>query len=120
MKCPKCYSNLEKVVVDNIEIDKCVSCKGIWFDMLEKEDLLKIIGSEKSVDETKKIDKDMNKINDIKCPKCKTNMIPMVDMKSGVEYESCTKCYGIYLDDGEFSKMKNTSMFDKIKNILDK
>ncbi|MAV27160.1 MAG: hypothetical protein CMQ05_13770 [Gammaproteobacteria bacterium] len=36
MHCPICDSEMERVVVEDIEVDRCKLCKGLWFDMLEK------------------------------------------------------------------------------------
>ena len=46
MKCPKCSAEFETVKYENINIDRCSGCQGLWFDMLEKEDLKQIEGSE--------------------------------------------------------------------------
>jgi len=32
MKCPKCGSDLEEVNCENVMIDKCTDCQGIWLD----------------------------------------------------------------------------------------
>ncbi len=37
---------MEKVEFEKIEVDRCKDCQGIWFDILEHEDLKKIQGSE--------------------------------------------------------------------------
>ena len=47
MNCPKCKSDMAKVEFKGIEIDRCTNCSGIWFDILEEEDLKKIEGSER-------------------------------------------------------------------------
>ena len=39
MQCPKCSAAMEKVVHEGIEVDRCTGCGGLWFDMLEHEDL---------------------------------------------------------------------------------
>ncbi|NEP49317.1 MAG: zf-TFIIB domain-containing protein [Moorea sp. SIO3C2] len=31
LKCPKCEGTLEAVVYSTIPVDRCTSCKGIWF-----------------------------------------------------------------------------------------
>ena len=46
MNCPKCHSVMEKVEYQTIEVDRCTSCHGIWFDMLEAQQLKAIAGSE--------------------------------------------------------------------------
>ena len=37
MKCPKCGSDLEEVNYQNIMIDRCGECEGIWLDHGELE-----------------------------------------------------------------------------------
>jgi hypothetical protein len=32
MKCPKCGSDLEEINYENVMIDKCKDCNGIWLD----------------------------------------------------------------------------------------
>ena len=50
VKCPKCKSaTMAKVSLQGVEVDRCPQCNGIWFDLLEQEDLKKKKGSE-SVD----------------------------------------------------------------------
>jgi len=35
MKCPKCGSDLREISHQNVMIDSCTECKGIWLDMGE-------------------------------------------------------------------------------------
>jgi Zn-finger nucleic acid-binding protein len=46
MQCPKCQKEFETTVFKDVEVDRCIGCRGLWFDALEKDDLLKIKGSE--------------------------------------------------------------------------
>ena len=41
MKCPKCGSDLEEINFQNVMIDKCAECLGIWLDHGEIELLVK-------------------------------------------------------------------------------
>jgi len=45
MNCPKCSAEFETISFNDIEVDRCTRCKGLWFDALKKDDLLKIKGS---------------------------------------------------------------------------
>lgn len=40
MKCPKCGQNMEEIEIMKIQVDKCQSCKGIFFDHGELQSLL--------------------------------------------------------------------------------
>lgn len=39
MKCPKCGMDLEHFELKGIELDRCVSCGGTWFDQGELEEI---------------------------------------------------------------------------------
>lgn len=41
MDCPKCVGKLQKKIMEDIEIDTCFVCEGIWFDANELEDVVK-------------------------------------------------------------------------------
>ena len=32
MKCPKCGSDLKEINLNDVMIDLCIACKGIWLD----------------------------------------------------------------------------------------
>ncbi len=40
MKCPKCGENLEEKCFEDVQIDVCESCKGVWLDAGELDLLL--------------------------------------------------------------------------------
>jgi uncharacterized protein len=51
IKCPKCNINMKKISKNNITLDKCTKCGGVWFDPGEMEKLHKLEvknGKEKS------------------------------------------------------------------------
>ena len=81
MNCPKCKSPMEEVTFDQVKIDRCTSCRGIWFDEFELTDLKEIEGSEAVDTGDSKTGKELNKIDRINCPKCNTQMIRMVDAR---------------------------------------
>jgi len=37
MKCPKCGSDLEEINFNDVMIDRCIACRGIWLDAGELE-----------------------------------------------------------------------------------
>ena len=41
MKCPKCGADLKEIKQNDIAIDECAECGGIWLDSGELEMLLK-------------------------------------------------------------------------------
>lgn len=37
MKCPKCGHGLEEVSLEEVRVDRCTNCSGIWLDAGELE-----------------------------------------------------------------------------------
>lgn len=119
MICPKCNSKFEKVTYENIEVERCLGCQGLWFDMLEKEDLVKIAGSEAIDIGSDQVGEQYNHKQDIKCPKCAVTMVPMVDKDQfDIKYESCQSCYGTFFDAGEFRDLKENSVLKRFVQML--
>ncbi len=122
MDCPKCQANMEPASFKDVEVDRCTSCGGIWFDLLEHEDLKKLKGAEKVID-TGNAEKgtEMDKVRGIDCPKCHTGMISIhVPDQPHIVYEQCTICYGTFMDAGEFTDFAHLTIADFFRDLLDK
>jgi uncharacterized protein len=119
MKCPKCKADFEKIVYSDIEVERCTSCKGLWFDMLEKEDLLKLKGSEAVDVGSDQVGETYAAMRDIDCPHCHQPMIPMVDKDQfHIKYESCGTCFGAFFDAGEFRDLKENTVLERFHQML--
>ena len=131
MKCPKCDSMLNKVKVktrpeygadilddaeqvDEIELDQCVSCNGVWFDVGELDQYLAeklLILNSPEVKEYKELNK-----KEGPCPRCNQVMAKQPAPKGGgFTVDVCEKCKGIWLDSSEIDKLekKNFSWGEK-------
>ena len=119
MNCPKCESEMEKVSIHEIELDRCNSCNGIWFDEYELADFKRMEGSESVDIGDSSVGKEQNKNDLINCPKCTTRMIRMVDAKqSHIWFEHCTVCGGNFLDAGEFRDLMKEDWLDHFKALI--
>lgn len=117
LNCPKCQGSLEQVTYSNIAIDRCVDCKGIWFDSQEAQQLKNIKGSESIDIGDPETGSKFNQIGDINCPKCGTKMTKMVDLKqTHIWYEKCPVCYGTWFDAGEFKDFKEEGILEIIRD----
>lgn len=92
-----------------IEVDRCLGCKGIWFDSLEAEQLKAIKGSESLDIGDQETGSQLDQLTvDMQCPRCKAKMTRMVDIDQHcIWYEICPKCRGVWLDAGEFKQFKD-------------
>ncbi|MGB5623950.1 MAG: MFS transporter [Gammaproteobacteria bacterium] len=118
MRCPKCRSDMEQLEIDGTEIDRCLSCHGLWFDAGELEKLRdKKIAAEIDFADTAR-GKDYNSIDRYRCPRCGGAMARMIDPKqTHIWYEQCGTCHGSYFDAGEFTDLTTVSMSDFFKRF---
>jgi Zn-finger nucleic acid-binding protein len=118
-QCPKCNSPMEKVSFQSVQVDRCTKCRGIWFDLLEKEDLKHVKDSEKIDIGNPSVGKEMNQKRKIDCPTCQSRMGRMVDLDHpNIEFESCDLCQGAFLDAGEFKALKDEEIEGFFKKLI--
>jgi len=131
MKCPKCDGTLNKVTVkvrpeygadilqdaeqtSEIELDQCLSCNGVWFDVKELDQYLAeklLILNSPKVSNHKKLDK-----KEGTCPRCDQKMVKKpAPKKAGFMVDICEKCQGIWLDSSELDRLekRNFSLGEK-------
>ena len=121
MQCPKCQSSFEQVTTPAGVVDRCTGCRGLWFDMLEHEDLKAISGSEVidtgSAEQGRRNDAKRR----IRCPVCDQPMISMVvAAQPHIHYEACTVCYGVYFDAGEFTDFRDETFAESFRSVFRK
>lgn len=118
MQCPKCRGQMETVEYEAVEIDRCTGCKGIWFDMLEHEDLKLRKGSEVMDVGDSETGAQFDQKDRIQCPKCNVAMLRLVDpAQPHIWYESCPVCHGAFFDAGEFRDLKDEGLFEAVKHV---
>ncbi len=118
MNCPKCLAAMQVVGVQGGEIDRCTGCGGLWFDMLEDEDLLALAAEIDTGDAA--VGRQNNNIDRISCPKCSSGqpLIRMVDpAQPHIWFESCTVCYGKFFDAGEYRDLAEFTLGDWLKRL---
>jgi len=110
---------MEAVEFGEVVVDRCTNCRGIWFDMLEKEELKAQEGSEIIDSGDRSVGRKFDKVDRIDCPVCKVPMLRMVDARQPhIHFESCPACYGAFFDAGEFRDFKQESMFDLLRDLV--
>ncbi|MFK8138477.1 MAG: zf-TFIIB domain-containing protein [Bdellovibrionales bacterium] len=106
MECPACGNQLSKEKVNNIELDVCKSCSGIWFDNFEYEKIESIDWSNHSYIAIAHDSKGGIKPDRVReCPKCDNIklMRHYFSPDKSIEIDECGACGGIWLDQGEFA-----------------
>jgi Zn-finger nucleic acid-binding protein len=101
LNCPKCSAPMETVAFQDITIDRCTKCGGLWFDALEKEHLDRLKDSA-SIDTGSSAAASASPVR-MNCPVCHTRMFDMVDLvKPSIHFQACKVCYGLFFDAGKY------------------
>jgi Zn-finger nucleic acid-binding protein len=108
--------------LNQVEIDYCTNCKGIWLDRGEldlifstadKKEIAKSFSAKTEFDEVKR-----------RCPICKKKMDKVEFENTGIILDRCTNNHGLWFDRGELKSLlksaeeKNNKMIDLIKEIF--
>jgi Zn-finger nucleic acid-binding protein len=106
------------VQFNEIDVDRCTNCQGLWFDEFEKAELQKLKGSAVIDTGDPKVGHDFNKVDRIQCPRCGSRMIRMVDLNQPhIWFEHCTVCGGSFFDAGEFKDLMHHSIVDFFRDL---
>jgi PAT family beta-lactamase induction signal transducer AmpG len=118
MRCPKCRADMDQVVYEGTEVDRCTRCNGIWFDAGEIE-RLKSKKAAAAIDTgDTKTGMHNNTIDRYRCPRCSGVMTRMVDPKQRhIWYETCGSCHGSFFDAGEFRDLSDLTVVDFFKSL---
>ncbi|MBV1877396.1 MAG: zf-TFIIB domain-containing protein [Pseudomonadales bacterium] len=119
MDCPKCQSEMEEVVYgklkNRIAVDRCLACKGIWFDNGEAEALQKLWFAENLDVGDHQVGERHNRQLNAHCPRCNNLMLSSLsDSMSKIRYEYCAE-HGMYFDAGEFSRSHYDALMAQFK-----
>ncbi len=102
---------MEIVRYEDVDVDRCTACGGLWFDTMEREKLMKKRGSEAIDTGDAEMGRKQNAVDRINCPRCTSRMVRMVDpAHAHIWFEKCAVCGGAYLDAGEFRDEKAPSL----------
>lgn len=123
MDCPVCRKSAMIVLeLDEVEVDYCTECRGIWLDAGELELLLgdesRAEGLLKSFQEAKTDEKKL------KCPICLRKMDKVHVGELGGKQELIDRCgrnHGLWFDRGELQNILKMGNFDnegRIKTLL--
>ena len=119
MDCPVCKTAMITLELDEVEVDYCLQCSGIWLDAGELEMLLpnpqqanillSSFRTAKGCSETPKL-----------CPIClkKMEKIFVGPSESAILIDKCKKADGLWFDKGELQDVLEFGSFDEERRIL--
>jgi Zn-finger nucleic acid-binding protein len=108
--------------LDEVEVDYCTDCQGIWLDAGELEILLEDAAAAEGVMASLKSAESSEKRR--KCPICHKSMDKVLIGDTGDKSElidRCAKGHGLWFDRGELQQVLKMGHFDdagKVQNLL--
>ena len=118
MDCPVCKNAMITMELDEVEVDHCLDCGGIWLDSGELEMLLDGSNEAKNLLDsftvTKKCEEKMRK-----CPICMKKMEKIMagTVESAILIDKCRKGHGLWFDSGELQDIVKSGSFDKENKV---
>ena len=105
-KCIKCETAMIPKMVEDVEVDYCPSCRGLWLDRDEIRQLADksedVLAELRELVQATEPDKTAPSTVKPPCPACGAKLALAVF--GSIYMEHCAACDGIYLDRGELDK----------------
>lgn len=115
MKCPVCDELMVVLELEEIEIDYCTSCEGIWLDSGELGLLLEAAEEVLSSFHTN----DSSDEKNIRCPICFMKMEKvLVGKENKILLDRCKNHHGLWFNKGELYDVVKLGSIDEENKIL--
>jgi Zn-finger nucleic acid-binding protein len=106
VQCPKCEdATLAATQIRDIEVDRCPSCHGVWFDEAELPHLLSFDHRSLTPLEGGRDRRGFTEKHG-DCPRDRTPLLRVYSAQNpAVVVDACPACRGIWLDAGELDQL---------------
>lgn len=118
MKCPVCDELMIVLELDQIEIDYCTECEGVWLDGGELELLLEEAFEKEKLLSSFRINKNSGE-KKVRCPICLKKMEKvMVGIEQNILLDRCRNHHGLWFNKGELYDVVKLGSLGKENKIL--
>ena len=118
MDCPLCKEPMIVLELNEVEIDHCLACGGIWLDAGELELLLEGAEEKDKLLSSFEVDKS-SKEKRRKCPICLRRMEKVLcGTQRRVRIDKCRNNDGLWFDKGELHDILKEGHFDEDNKVL--
>ncbi|PJA29774.1 MAG: hypothetical protein CO189_01415 [candidate division Zixibacteria bacterium CG_4_9_14_3_um_filter_46_8] len=119
MKCPACKKPMIVLELNQVEIDHCAFCGGIWLDSGELELLLGNLEKASSMLNSFAVDSTIAE-KKVKCPICRSKMVKVLcGPERKIVIDKCASGDGLWFDKGELYDIVNDGHFGENSDTLD-
>lgn len=121
MLCPVCSQPMVIVEFQNIELDTCVNCQGLWFDAQELGQLFELAGVAQEYSAlARQLDRLPRAATRRKCPRCRRRLEPVrAPARHGADVilDQCPRGDGLWFDQGELSALLEAVLGDDVATL---
>ncbi len=124
ISCPKDAEPMERITLGTVAIDRCPSCGGVWLDRGELDALRRTMLKDEHRATLDALDDLGTKEPDARpqpllCPRDHTRMSThRHHHQHHIEFDTCTKCGGMFFDAGELSDLTEFTLVERLKAML--
>ena len=106
MHCPSCRTELERLEFHGVEVDQCRTCRGLWLDHGEIDQLFALKKLPERLMNSEVYNKAPQAVPEghRTCPRC--NAFLLVIEVDGIKLDACAQCKGFFCDLGEFARLE--------------
>jgi serine/threonine protein kinase/Zn-finger nucleic acid-binding protein len=118
-RCGKCGGLFSALFLEGLILDRCATCRGIWFDHAEIE---RIVGAQKAPQLPAETEAPLPAPLDTligSCPSCRVGLRSFRVPGAHASLEVCPLCLGVWFDHGELSLLEELDISAWIKNVID-
>lgn len=112
MICPVCTIDMIAVERHGIEVDHCISCRGLWFDRGEIELLAELTGYEAGAIDAAVADRPRPERS---CPRCDHDLEEIT--RERVHLDRCPAGDGVWFDRGELGQIMQRKDSDRLSQM---
>ena len=120
MNCPICETPMIVLELDQVEVDHCRKCGGVWLDPEEMDLLLEGSAGRDEIRANLKWG-EASEEKTRRCPICRHKMekarVRRKDTAPGVQIDRCERGHGTWLDGGELQAIVALSEFPEAHRI---
>jgi Zn-finger nucleic acid-binding protein len=113
LKCPRDGTPLDADKEQGIDVDRCRTCKGVWYDNEELAMLESTVADES--DRSGMIEY-AKRESELSCPVCGKPMLAFNYRAHNLELDACVEEHGFWLDEGEANRVRDV-MQDRVSGL---
>lgn len=121
MDCPRGHGPLGETKVDELLLDRCGACGGIWLDFAQLERILNrdSRGLSRLMPEVSApLSPEQEGQQTMPCPRCQGTLLRMCLQPEMIHYYSCITCYGRWLDGREIRRILAKPLSAKFESLF--